>query len=89
VLEDRAVLLGAEPRRRLGTLDFLGAHDLALVDETREQLRLRQRPPVLETLAGKRTEDLAVGVEDRAVRVPEGTRFDLRGGQDEDSVCGC
>ena len=43
-------------------------------------------PPVVQALARQRAVDLAVGVEDRAVRVPEGTRFDLRGAQDDDSV---
>jgi hypothetical protein len=86
VAQYRAVLLGAERRRRLGALDFLGVHDLALLEKTREELRLRERPPVVKALARQRAVDLTVGVEDRAVRVPEGTRFDLCGAQDEDSV---
>jgi hypothetical protein len=86
VTQNRAVLRRAQPRGRLRVVDLLGAHDLALVDELREQLRLRKSAPVFETLARQRAEDLSVGVEDRAVRVPEGTRFDLCGAQDEDSV---
>jgi hypothetical protein len=86
VAQDRAVLLGAQPGGRLGALDLFRANDLAFLDQTREQLRLRERPPILQALARQRTVDVAVGVEDRAVRVPEGTRFDLRGAQDDDSV---
>jgi ABC-type transport system involved in cytochrome bd biosynthesis fused ATPase/permease subunit len=86
VPQDGAELLGAQRRRRLGARNLLGAHDLALFDEAGEQLRLRERPPILQALARQRAEDLAVGVEDRAVRVAEGPGFDLRGAQGEDSV---
>src|SRR3954447_9862228 len=86
--QHRAVLLGAQPGRGLCTFDFLGADDLPLVDETREELCLRQPLPVLEALPRQRTENFAVGVEDRAVRIAKGPGFDLRGTQDEDSVCG-
>jgi hypothetical protein len=86
VAQHRAVLLGAQAGRRLGALDLFGADQLALFDQTREQLCLREALPVDEPLSRQRAEDLAVGVEDRAVRVPEGPGFDLRGTQDEDSV---
>lgn len=86
--EDRAVLLGAQSGRRLCAFDFLGADDLPFLDQAREQLRPGEETPVVEALPRQRAEDLTVGIEDRAVRVPEGTRFDLSGAQDDDSVCG-
>ena len=61
-------------------------HDLPLRHEPREELRLRETLPLLVAGPRQRAIDLTVGVEDRAVRIPEGTRLDLRRGQDEVSV---
>jgi hypothetical protein len=77
VPEHRCNADAVELGERAGRLvDPLGADERAVGDALCEQRRLRERLPVGEPSCRERAQDVAVGVENVAVRVPEGAVLD-------------
>jgi len=73
VLEHAGTALDQEPIGHVGRVrQQLGLDQPAVSLEALEELRLLERLEVVEALLGQRTVDVAAGVEDPALGVPEG-----------------